>query len=105
MLGPRLVLENGKMTNLLSNLQLKDQVTLGLICQRTYNITVPDNVYSVELTFGFECKEEPEILSMSTVDPGIVFKTVYNVQINGQRGQLTGQFDEKTLKPKGSGVF
>ncbi len=40
-IGPRIILENGPITNVLVALELVDQVSIANICIRTHDITVP----------------------------------------------------------------
>ncbi len=47
--GKRIVTEHGLISNVLARLHLVDQLSIAAICTRTYQITVPWNVYAVNL--------------------------------------------------------
>ncbi len=47
--GRRIVTEHGHISNVLPGLHLVDQLSIASICTRTYEITVPWNVYAVNL--------------------------------------------------------
>ena len=99
-LGRRVVLEHGLISNILPALGLVDQVTLSNICSRTHDITVPWNMFCVDVP-----QEMPNIFPrIDAISDQFVCKRIES-NIEGEEGYFYGSVSITTGSPDGYGVF
>ena len=99
-LGRRVITEHGPIDNVLTNLELIDQIRIANICKRTYNITVAHNTLAVRLPIDRLC----DFPSLKIPSDAFVCKRI-EATIDGISGQFFGIVCRKTDLPDGYGVF
>ena len=95
-----MIKDHGPLTTLLLFLEVHEQVKMGLICQRAYNITVPWNMSPVLLPLDSPC-DFPN-LRISSEDH--VIKRV-EATIEDEKGEFIGVVRKSSDIPDGYGVF
>jgi hypothetical protein len=99
-LGSRVILEHGKITNVLNALELIDQIRIGIICRRTYEITVVQNTFVVRLPIDRLC----DFPCLKIPSDAFVCKRKEAI-IGGASGEFFGIVCKQTGLPDGYGVF
>lgn len=99
-LGRRVIYEHGLISNVLAGLGIVDLVIVSKICRRTYQITVPWNVPTLNIPNDLP-SEFPNIVIPSE---DFVCKRV-EATIEGVSGFFYGCVRKSTDTPDGDGVF
>ena len=98
--GHRIVTNHGLISNILPSLNLVDQVSLGALCKRSYEITVPWNLSKVKMP----AQEYNNFPLINNITSDFRCKQV-EATIEGEIGKFNGSVSNLDNLPSGYGVF